>query len=239
MRVLSTLGAVLILVLVMQAEVLAQRPARVAPVPPLWNVRSISALVPYPYYLPSPNFYRYRAATAAESYARGIAAATYAQGQYNRLSAEARLIEADAYRREIANHELAAQTYFAMRQANREARAAERGLRAAPADLVQFAAQAKPHRLSPSELTNTGKISWPLLLRADEFAPFRVELEKSFVQRAANRGIGLEEHVKISQTAEVMLDVLKIYVGGVDPMDYMAARRFIESLAFEARQPLG
>jgi len=238
MRALSTLGAALILVLATQAETLAQPPARVGQVRPLLSVQSLGGLQPFPYFIPNPNYYRYRAATAAESYARGLAAATYARGQYNLLSAQARLVHADAYGQEIANHELAAQTYFAMREANREARAAKRGPRATQVDLVRFAAQAKPDRLSPSELSNAGKISWPMLLQADEFVAFRAELEKVFAQRAANRGIGLEDHVKVSETAKVMLEVLKMYAGGVDPMDYVAARRFIESLAYEARQPI-
>ena len=239
MRALSTLVAVVLLALVTQAEALAQRPAEVRRVRPLLNVRPAPALQPYySYYVPNGNYYGYRAATAGESHARGLAAGAYALGQYNRLTAEGRLVHTYAYRQEIENHELAVQTYFAMRQANREARAAERGPRATPADLARFAAQGKPSRLSPSDLDNKGSISWPLLLQADEFEAFRAELENAFTQRAADGGIGLDDHVKVSRTAEVMLDVLKAYVDGVDPMDYIAARRFIESLAWEARQPL-
>ena len=230
--------AVVLAVLITQAEARAQRPAGVAAVKPLFNVQPISTVRPYYYHAPNWNYYRYRSATVGESYARGFAAMTYARGQYNRLTAEARVLHADAYRSEIANHELAAGTYFAMRQANREARAAERRPRATAADLARFAAQAKPNRLSPSELSNTGQIAWPILLQANEFAAFRVEMEDAFAQRAANGGTGLDDHVKVGQTTKVMLDVLKAHVGGVQPMDYMAARRFIESLAHEARQPL-
>jgi hypothetical protein len=238
MKALATISGVLILVLAVQAETLAQPPARVGHVRPLWSVQSLSGLQPVPYFIPNPNYYHHHASTAAESYARGLAAVTYARGQYNLLNAQARLVHADAYGQEIANHELAAQTYFAMRQTNREARAAERGPRATQVDLVRFAAQAKPDRLSPSELTNTGKISWPMLLQADEFTAFRAELERAFARRAANGNIGLEDHVRVSETAKVMLEVLKAYAGGVDPMDYVAARRFIESLTYEARQPI-
>jgi hypothetical protein len=233
-----SIQVVVMLALVPCAEALAQPPAGVAHVRPLLSTRSLPALLPYAYFWPNPNYYRYRAATAAESCARGLAAATYAQGQYNLLSAEARRTDADAYSREITNYEQRVRTYFGMRQHNREAVAAERGPRATQADLVRLAAQAKPSRLSPSELSKEGKITWPLLLQADEFAAFRAELQKAFAQRAVQGGIGLEDHVKVSETAKVMLDVLKMYVGGVDPTDYVAARRFIESLAYEARQPL-
>ena len=238
MKALLIKVAAVMLALAAQAEALAQRPARVDRVRPLLNVRSLAALRAYPYYGPAPYYYGSRAATAGESYARGVAAMTDARGRYNRRTAEARMIHTYADTQDIQNYDLGVRTYFETRQYNREARAAERGQRATQADLVRYAAQAKPSRLSPSELSNTGRISWPMLLRVDEFAAFRAQLEEAFAQRAANGGIELADHVKISQTAKVMLDVLKVYVGGVDPMDYMAARRFIESLAHEARQPL-
>ena len=239
MRALTIKVVVVAVALTIQAEALAQRPASVRRVRPLLNIGAVSALQSYPHYAPHGYYGGHGASTFAGSYLRGLAAGAHAMGNYNRLTAEARLIHTDAYRREVLNHELAAQTYFAMRQANREARAAERGPRATPADLARFAAQAKPQRLSPSELDNTGDISWPLLLEADEFLAFRVELQNTFSQRAANGRIGLDDHVKVRRTAAVMLEVLKSHVGGVDPIDYMVARRFIESLAFEARQPLG
>lgn len=239
MKALLIRVAAVLLALATQAECLAQQPATVRWVRPLYRMESLSGVRPYFYHLPYAPYYRYHAGTAAESYARGIAARVYAQGQYNRLTAEANVIDAEAYRREIENRELAAQTYFAMRQANREARAAERGPRAMPADLARFAAQDKPGRLSPSELSATGKLSWPLLLQADDFAPFRAELEKTFAQRAADGGIGAEEHVKARWTTNAMLEVLKTYVREVNSMDYTAARRFLQSLAFEIGQPVG
>jgi hypothetical protein len=238
MKALSIQVAVVMVALATQAAALAQPPANVAPVRPLANIQSLPYVHAYPYHLPNPNYYGYRAATVGESYARGVAARAYSFGQYNRLTAEARLIHTHADTRDIENYDYGVRTYFEMRQYNRAARAAERGPRATQADLVRFAAQEKPHRLSPGELSNTGEISWPILLQADEFAAFRAELEQTFVQRAADGRVGLEDHVKVSRTAKVMLDVLKTYVSEVDGMDYIAARRFIESLAFEARLPL-
>lgn len=239
MKALSIQVAVVLLAFAAQAGAQAPRPARVGEVPPLRNFQPASVVQPYTYYLPSPNYYRYRAATVGESYARGLAAVTYAQGQYNWLRAGARVFHANAYEHEVSNYDLTVRTYFATRQYNREAVAAERGPRATLADLERFAAQEKPKRLSPSELQNTGQISWPLLLQTDEFAPFRAEMENAFAKRAANGSIGLDDHSKVSQTTQVMLDVLQEYVHAVPPMDYTAAKRFIESLGHEARQPLG
>lgn len=239
MRALSIQVGVVLVALATQVESLAQRPARVRQMAPLYRIESISQLRPYFYYVPNANYHRYRAATAAESYARAVAAGLYAQGQFNRLSAEARVIHAEAYSREVDNRRLAAQTYFAMRQANREARAAERGPRPTPADLARFAAEGRPDRLSPSELSPTGDLSWPMLLQGDEFAAFRADLEETFVQRAAIGGIPAEAQAKATQAAKAMLESLKTYVREVDPMDYIAARRFLESLANEIGQPIG
>jgi hypothetical protein len=221
------------------ADAQAQVPARVTRVQPLYNVDSNYSYGLRPrYYLPNPNYYWHRATTPAEGYARGIAAMTYAQGQYNRLTAAARVTHAEAVRREIENREMAAETYFAMRQANREARAAERGPSPTSADLARWAEQAKPDRLSPSQLTpNTGEVSWPALLQADEFAAFRAELEETFAERAANGRIAAEERDQAQQTTKAMLEGLKKLVREVHPNDYIEARRFLKSLAYEAQLP--
>ena len=239
MKALSIQVAVVLVALATQAEALAQQPTNMARVRPLLNAGSLPVAQPYPYYRPNPHYYRRGGGTVAGSYLRGAAALTYSRGQYNRLTAEGRLIHAYADGQDISNHEQGARTYLAMRQAYRQAVAAERGPQATPADLKRFAAQGTPARLGPSELSNTGQISWPILLQAGEFAAFRAELEVAFARRAADGHVRLKDHVMVSRTAKVMLEALKTYVGVVDPMDYMAARRFIESLVFEARKPLG
>ena len=160
-------------------------------------------------------------------------------GHFNRLTAEARLIHTYADRNDIDNYSHGVQTYFEMRDYNRQARAMERGPRATQADLVRFAAQGKPAPLSPGELSNTGEIAWPLLLQADEFTPFRAAVEKAFIDRANKVRVTLGDHKKVRQTTDVMLEVLKLHVDAVPPMEYTSAVRFIESLAFEARKPLG
>jgi len=187
----------------------------------------------YPYYR------RYHASTAAESYARGIAAMTWAQGHYNRLTAEARLTNTESYRRELDNHKKKIDTFYAAREMNRAARAAERGPRVTREDLVRYAKTATPERLSPEELDGTtGRVSWPALLQSDEFTPFRAELDRLFAERAANGSFHTQDRVKVEQTAGAMLAELKTHVREVSPMDYTRARRFIESLAYEAQLPV-
>ena len=206
----------------------------------LHNVQPYTPRVIYPGYVgPQWRGYGYHASTAAEGYARGIAAMTWAQGEYNRLTAEANIANAEARSRQIENKKQATAAYFAVRDANQAARAAERKPRCTPNDLARRAAQAKPDRLSPSELSvTTGEVSWPTLLMTDEFAPFRAEVEELFNQRAVDGRITAEDQAKVQELTKTMLLELKKQIREVSPMDYTMARQFIESLAYEARQPL-
>jgi hypothetical protein len=235
---LMQLAAVLV-ALAVQADARAQGvPVRVAGVQPLHSVQSSYWLGLRPYWPASYGPWYHHSSTPAEGYLRGLAASIYAQGVYNRLTAEARVVHAEAERREIENREVSAETYFAMRAANREARAAERGPRATAADLARFAEQARPDRPSPGELsTTTGEVFWPLLLQGDEYAAARAELEAFFGTRAAHGETSPADQAKVAQAARVMLNELKKAVRKVNPMDYTAARRFIKSLAYEATLP--
>jgi len=173
--------------------------------------------VPYGYHGPS---------TPASAYARGLAAMTRAAGQYNLLSSQARIARAEARRYELENQLQAMETYFKMRLRNREYRALLRGPRPTLDDLKRYAAAGRPERLSPSELDSvTGDISWPILLRDDRYADYRARLEALFAERAASAQLSTSAYP------------LEKRVARVPQMDYIAAKRFIQSLAYEARQP--
>ena len=185
-------------------------------------------------------YHYHHGGTAAGSYMRGAASLTYAQGAYNRMTAEARAIAAEARSKEIENHKQAADTYFAMRKANREARAEERGPRPSAEDLSRMAREARPDRLAANQLDpDSGRISWPALLQDDRFSGFRNDLEYAFTQRAANGSIGAEQQIRVRQTTNTMLSELRGYVRQVSPMEYTTARAFIQSLAYEAQLPIG
>jgi hypothetical protein len=124
-----------------------------------------------------------------------------------------------------------------MRRANADYRAAERGPKGSSEDWVRFAREAAPNRLSPGELDYvTGGIAWPRLLRGDEFTQLREELEKLYAKRADVGGsIGPETYRQIRDTTDAMMAQLKSNVKKYRANEYIDARKFIESLAFEAR----
>src|SRR5215213_1967655 len=72
-----------------------------------------------PGYYPSYDYgYGYHASTFEEGVLRGYAALATGIGQGNYLNSLARINNEEARTKYIKNRELAAQTYFAMRQAN-------------------------------------------------------------------------------------------------------------------------
>jgi len=181
-----------------------------------------------------------RAATPGESYARGLSDMTRSQSIANLNNSEAAINMTEAARKGMENRQQWTDTYFQMRDANRQYRAQERGPKATMEDAVRYAQLGKPAALSPSELdTVDGAISWPMLLQSPQYADYRAQLESLYAKRAEYGGITTDDYFQINRTTGAMLDALKTQVRNVPPAEYMAARRFIESLAYEARRPAG
>jgi hypothetical protein len=177
-----------------------------------------------------------RATTPIQGIDYGIARIIRDEGVYNLLTSQAALDLSEVQRREILNWRLWTETYFELRKLNHEARAAERGRHPTEADFIRYAQMGKPRRLTPSELDAvTGQLTWPVLLQTPEFAPFRGEVQRAFAQRAATGVMSGEESFRVRQVGEMMLGLLRQQIQDVPAVDFIAARRFVESLMFEAR----
>ena len=186
-----------------------------------------------------PDYYPDHASTVAGSYAYGLARVIRAEGQYNLDTSAAMLNFTEAQRREMENLQKWTETYFEMRRINREARAAERGKQPTEADLIRYAQIGKPKRLTPSDVDSiTGEITWPLLLRAPEYAGYRAAVQQVFSHRASSGVIDLADYLKVFQLTSAMMDDLRERIRNLPPSDYVIARRFLESLAYEARLPV-
>jgi hypothetical protein len=194
-----------------------------------------------PAYSPYPYGGYNGASTPAEGYARGIGEIIRAQGEYNLSTSAAAVNLSVARRREIENDKLWVQTYFETREINRQARDAEnKRERASPEDWIRFAQAGRPKLLSNSELDAvTGKIHWPLLLTAAEFNAQRAELEKLFADRAYHGMVTLEGLYKLNDLTDAMMSALKAQIRNVPAEQYLEARRFLDSLAYEGTQPAG
>lgn len=179
--------------------------------------------------------------TVAGNYYSGMANAVRAQGDYNLETSQAYINMEEAKRREIENRKQWTDAYFEMRRANSDYRAAERGPKGTPEDWVRFAKEAAPNRLSPGEIDYvTGRIAWPRLLQADEFKGGRKALDALFADRADKGGsIGPDGYQKIRDSANAMTTYLKKNIKRYPPHEYLDAKKFLESLAFEARFTTG
>ena len=178
--------------------------------------------------------------TAAEGRLRGMGDLVRSAGQANLSNSAAAVNYSVARSNQIQNRDQWTSTYFNMRETNRRARAAERGPRPTMEDAVRYAQAGMPKPLSPGELNPiTGKISWPRFLQTDEYGANRAKLERIFAYRASSGAIGPEDYMKTRQTVDTMLADLKKQIREIPPMQYMSARKFLQSLKYEIDRPVG
>jgi len=176
-----------------------------------------------------------RASTPAESYARGMSDIVRSQGAYNLATSEAAINMTEARQQSMRNQEEWTHTYFQMREANRSYRDKERGPRPTPEDIVRYAQMGKPDRLSPGEIDPvSGTLDWPGVLKQSMFAEERERLEDLFANWTEYGSVGFEQRRQIRSTTDAMLGKLKQHVNDMPPPEYVTAKRFLESLAYEA-----
>lgn len=180
----------------------------------------------------------YHASTAAEGAARGMADVVRSAGDYNLATSAAAINMTEAQRRSIENSREFTDAYFDLREVNRKARAAERGPRLTQEELIRIAQSGAPKPLSTSQLDPlSGRLAWPALLTADEFAKGRQSVDQLFARRAQYGGLGFDELQAFDAAVQALMDELGAVVAQVKPQDYTQAKRFLQSLASEARKP--
>lgn len=224
--------ASLLVVLFTFAQARAQQGAPAQVQPRGTVLHNTSAGYPnYPVYIfPRGWGWRPKAATAGESFARGHADVVRAQAMYNVAMAHVRAVDTETHERQI-------QYYYANKETNSQYRESVRRPRISAEDAARLAQAGRPKAASPEELdARTGAINWPVLLQSDEFDGYRADVEILFAQRAADGGLAVDEHAHLQETTDAMKEQLSKRVRQVNPADYIEAKRFIETLAFEGRE---
>lgn len=182
----------------------------------------------------------YHASTAAEGYARGMGNVIRSAGQARVDTSQAAINYSRAKQQEIENRKQWTQTYFDMRRINREAREAERGPKRTREDWIRLAQAGMPERLSPSELDSVGgRLTWPILLRKDEFAKDRAAIDRAFENRATTGTISPKDYEAIRQATDSISARMKKDIRSVSSMDYTTAKRFLRNLVYDSRKPAG
>lgn len=169
----------------------------------------------------------YARGMAAVLRARGLAAENYTRAQINYQEARSRYID---------NQKKWLETYYARKQMGEAARQ-ERfdRIRAERQRYSAWQAEHSEPRLTLSDLEPvTGKLDWPAALQSAEFADLRRELNRLFELRAQT-----DSTPRISQQiydkARAMQGLLKEKIRDIPTDQYIAARKFLDRMAHEAR----
>jgi hypothetical protein len=185
----------------------------------------------YPYVQPGTPF---------SSGAHGVADMIRSAGAYNALTAEGAVKAGQAQQQFIENRRAAVENYFAVRDINRRSRGEERGPRASAEDMVRYSRSGAPARLSPGELDHvSGRIAWPVLLRDDQYVNYRAAIEQLFNRRAVNRQLSTREFLQLDGLIRSMTTELQSQVAKLPPLEYVRAKRFVQSLGHEVSFPPG
>lgn len=192
-------------------------------------------------------------ASDASAYYRRRSGYGYGYG-YNPFSGMSSLITApakaavnyqQAYQMYIQNHKLAVQTYFDLRRMNASYRAEQEMLHphATPEEIAAFNQSRMPQPLSANDFDPAhGVIAWPPLLERSEFDDDRHKIEGYFSEWSSDPhagGLGTENCRNIQHAVSNMTDKLHSEIKQFMPDEYIAASKFLRSLAFEARNAPG
>ncbi len=182
----------------------------------------------------------YHSSTYEEGVQRGFADIVRSAGAANLMNSEAAKNYEQVRRMNIDNRVYGTEKYFQTRQINRAARAAERGRQPTMEDLVRYASQCAPNRLSPSELDPiSGVIAWPRILREPAYEAERQKLELLYASRSAAGYLTSEQVAEVEAAIQSMTATLKANLSGYSPQLYAQAKEFLKSLAFESLQRPG
>ena len=179
----------------------------------------------------------YHASTAAEGAARGMSDMIQSAGAANLMNSEAAKNYEAARKQNIENRLTWTNTYWEMKRVNKEYRDAQRRPAPTQEQLVRMAKGGLPDRLAISQLDPlTGVLAWPDVLRAEPYAEYRVQIDKIYAGRAANGYLGPDQYLKVKQLTNEMTNVLKQNIKQYTSTESIQARKFLESVSFEANQ---
>lgn len=166
-----------------------------------------------------------------------------ALGQYEIADSTAAINYQQAYTLSIQNRKLNAQTFYDLRQMNASYRAQQAMLHphATPEELAAFSAARLPAPLPANEFDPArGVIQWPGVLTRPEFDQGRAQLEGLLSQAAADphaSGPGTQNYRDIEQAIDAMSEKLHSEIAQFKPNEYIAASKFLKSLAFHGAMP--
>ncbi len=188
---------------------------------------------------PSPPWFigggSYGGGTADGNFMFGAAQVIRAEGDYNALVTQGMINYEMARSGYIDNVAKWSQYYSRMREANEAYKRQKlEQNRHSPEVLAKVAASDIPRALSSDELDAvTGRISWPPALMDDQYAALRADLEHLFQVRTWTTQTNATG-AQIRADTRQLLELLRGNMDIIPASDYIAARKFIDSLDYSA-----
>ena len=175
--------------------------------------------------------------TAEEGALRGWAELNRGAGEYNYYSSLAAINLEEARRRAIENHTTAVEEYYHRRQINSEYRDSVRRPTLTQEQLVQIAKDQTPDRMTAYQYEPAlGRIFWPPVLESEVYAADRAAIDKVMARRTvADSGLGTDSHREIDALTRQMESKLRSRITTMSTTEYLAAKKFLQSLRYEAR----
>jgi hypothetical protein len=177
--------------------------------------------------------------TAAGSYLYGLGDVVRAQGEYNLNSSAAAVNLTEARRRELDNWKNYVDAYYYTRRVYQNELAEKTAKdRKYNEEWVRNHASMKPQRLQATELDPlTGKIQWPVVLRTGGYEDQCAQLQKLFQERAKYGALSYESYQKVTKLTNAILADLRTNIRNYSSNDWLAAKDYLEKLAYEAGMP--
>ena len=169
---------------------------------------------------------------------RGMAQMIRARGQASENYSRAMVNHQEARTKYIENQRKWIKAYYERKEIGEAHRNAENERRRASRDrYLAHLAKQRPERPHPTQVDpNNGKIAWPKALRTADFIELRQDVDKLFYVRAhTDATAGIANQVRAKTRA--MKEILKGKIRDLPTSEYIAARKFLDLLATEARHP--
>lgn len=180
--------------------------------------------------------YGYHSSTAAEGWGRGAAAVIDAAGQYNLNTSQAAINYQQAYRMSLENSVTKAETYFTKRRINESYKESKKSPPPSQQTLADRARQGVPSRLSPEQFEATfGTLFWPAAFDDARFSVERTQLDRLMAERDAQGGVGSQHYREVVETTDALKAELQTMIDDLSPTEYVQAKKFLNSVAYEAR----
>ena len=184
--------------------------------------------------------YTGHSSTLTEGALRGQSAVISSMGQTVYLDSLAAINYTDAYRRAIENSVALTKSYYERREI-REEYMQKYGEKAFVGEARRkFIEYYQPKRLSAQEFNSqNGKLSWPHILRQQQFAPVKEKIDEVFgIRDFSNSGDGSATHREIYPLCNALTGLLRENIGNMTSDQYINGLEFIRSVELESRTAL-